>query len=139
MRRLALAASLSLTAACGGSTPAAAPTVAITSPAAGSTVALGTDVDKTVKIAFTTTGWAFEPCGNNTSCGHLHLLIDGTDCGTPYNNPVTSSDPGDALFAKCARPTGQHTVKLELHHPDHSALTDSTGATISSSVTFTTQ
>src|SRR5438128_12362142 len=137
MTRLGLALAL-LLAACGGSSGSTA-TITITSPAAGSTTTLGTDVNKTVDVGFTATNFKLaDTCGGDQNCGHIHVLIDGTDCGSPYNNSATSS-PAKALFAMCAHPTGAHGLALELHHEDHSAVKNSSGATISSSVSFTTQ
>ena len=132
---LALFASL---AACGGSDSTPAPTITITSPTAGAQQALGTDEHKTVKVAFTTTNFTFEPCASAaSSCGHVHLLIDGTDCGSPYNNSATAS-PAPAFFDRCSRQTGAHTVTLELHHSDHTAIKGAGGNTASSAVSFTT-
>jgi hypothetical protein len=141
-RILPTAAVLSLIAACGGSSDnKPAPTIAVSSPAVGSTQALGTDSDKSVAVAFTTTNFTLsETCNGNSACGHIHVLIDGSTCnptGSPYNNTATSS-PAQAHFGVCPTPTGLHTVTLELHHQDHSAVAIN-GATVATSVAFTTQ
>jgi len=138
-RLLAAAALLASLAACGGTDATGpVPTLKISSPTAGAQVGLGSDQHKTVNVEFTTTGFKAQPCPNSTeNCGHLHVLIDGTDCGSPYNNQATTS-PAAALFDGCNRPIGSHTITLELHHDDHSAIKNAAGATVSSSVSFTT-
>ena len=143
MNRLLAALALVLAAAaCGGSDTAAAPTIAIFSPAAGSQQSLATDGH--VDIAFTSPNFTFEPaCPSQTSgnCGHVHVLIDGADCnpagGQPYNNSATST-PAKALFNTCSHQTGSHTVTLELHHSDHTSIKGGNGSTVASSVSFTT-
>jgi len=132
----------------GDSGPTGTPSVAITSPTSGASVAV-TKPDDTVEIDFTVTNFQLEAPGNcpkvtpeSDNCGHLHLLVDGSACtpdGAPYNNatgapPVSSIE---AILSDCPMVNGSHTVTLEMHHDDHSAITDSTGKTISASVTFT--
>jgi hypothetical protein len=141
-RALPTAAVLSLMAACGGSSDnKPIPTIAISSPAAGATQAMAADVDKSVAIGFTTTNFTLsDTCSGNSACGHIHLLIDGSTCnptGSPYNNTATSS-PAQAHFGVCPTAAGLHTVTLELHHQDHSAVTGSNG-TVAATVVFTTQ
>ena|SRR5437660_11047747 len=140
-RSLGCIAVAALLAACGGSSSSPTATISVTSPAAGSSVALGTDSDKSVPVAFTTSNFTLaDQCAGNANCGHIHLLIDGAACnpsGSPYNNSATVS-PATAKFASCASPAGSHTVALELHHQDHTPVNDSRGAVIQTSVAFTT-
>jgi hypothetical protein len=127
----------------GGSGGSGAPTIAITSPATGAMVMM--DANKTAQVAFTQTNFSLAAPGacmaGSTTCGHVHLLVDGPACnapGLPYNNDGAAS-PATAKFAQCATPTGMHTVTLELHHDDHSAVKDMNGTTISSTVNITTR
>lgn len=144
MKSLACAALLAL-AACGGSS-AKVPAIAITSPAGGSSVALGTDADKTVSIGYTLTNFetrAPGACAGTPNCGHLHVLIDGPTCtptGQPYNNNSISSTTAAALFGKCdsSVQVGSHTVSLELHDDVHAAVDDAAGHPVAAQVTFTT-
>ena len=140
MSRLLLALTLASTlVACGGSDAPSSATIAITSPTVGQSVSRGSDQHMTVDVAFAVTGFTFQPCPSDTSgsCGHVHLLIDGFDCGQPYNNFAVAS-PAQAFFDKCSRPTGAHTITLELHHTDHTAIKNTAGAQIASAVSFTT-
>jgi hypothetical protein len=76
------------------------------------------------------------------NCGHIHLLVDGAACtpsGSPYNNasgapPVTSVN---AILSDCPTVNGAHTVTMELHHDNHTPITNASGATISASVMIT--
>ena len=119
------------------------PTLTIDAPAAGASVALGADADRSVPVSFTVTDFTLKApgtCAGASACGHVHLLIDDAACntaGSPYNNAGAAS-PMSALFARCASAAGDHTVRLELHNDDHSAVTGTEGATISASRAFTT-
>jgi hypothetical protein len=123
------------------------PTISISSPTAGSTVTVmtttGSPAQKVVPITFATTLTLMAPgaCGSvSTTCGHVHLLIDGTACtpsGQPYNNAATSAGPVNAILSSCPMVNGMHTVTLELHADDHSPIKDASGATISAQVAFT--
>jgi hypothetical protein len=146
MRVLASIAVCLCAVSCGGSSSSPA-TVAITAPAAGSTITLGTDADKSVPVSFTTTNFTVQPpgsCSNSLTCGHVHLLIDGpTGCinGTlAYDNELDapSGATNVAKFARCATATGAHVISLELHD-DHHAPVASNGAVISASVSVTTK
>jgi hypothetical protein len=72
----------------------------------------------------------------------VHLYVDNDTCtpsGAPYNNDGQAS-PINAIMNNCPNTdaiNGSHTLRLELHADDHSAITDASGATISNSVTFT--
>src|SRR5438309_686473 len=121
---LALLGTLTVLAACGSDSMTAGKSIAISSPAAGSTVTLGTDADKSANVAYTVTGFTLKApgqCAGAADCGHVHLCIDAAACsqGGPYNNDSNGS-PAVAKFAKCPTATGMHTIKLELHNDDHS-------------------
>jgi hypothetical protein len=108
------------------------PTIAITSPQNNATVTPGPSAEKSVGVSFTTTNFMLKgpgTCGSvSDACGHVHLTIDGTACnapGMPYNNAGAAS-PINANLASCAMQAGSHTIQLELHRDDHSAV--STGS-----------
>ncbi len=130
----------------GGSSNA---TIAITSPASGSSVALGTDADKSVPVTFTLTGFTLMApgtCGGQPNCGHAHLRIDddaspcnnsaGATSGDRYNAQVTSGASANAHFAVCGSgAVGTHTITLELADDTHHLLTNASGNPIASTVT----
>ena len=138
---------LALTAGCGGDDEEGGhgdvPTIAIVTPANGATVTLGTDVDKSVPVVFTTTYFTMKPpgdCGSLANCGHIHVSIDGDDCtpsGEAYNNAGASS-PINARFALCPLATGAHEILLDLHTDSHAAILHNNVA-IQSKVNVTTQ
>ena len=119
------------------------PTIKITKPSNGATLATtdltdGTDYD----VAFTYTNFTLKDpgaCAGAASCGHVHLLIDGSDCtppGEPYN-AAGSSSPITAGFDYCKSGIpGTHKITLELHNDDHSPVKVG-GNTVSDSVTVT--
>jgi hypothetical protein len=144
MKKLAAVLTLAL-AACGGSSSNRPdPAIAITLPAAGASVALGTDADKSVPIVYALTNFttaAPGSCGGAQNCGHIHLVIDGAACtpaGDLYNNSSNSSTQATAIFRKCATPTGSHAVELQLHDDAHNAVKNNAGQEVKTSVTFTT-
>ena len=121
-------------------------TIKITSPTNNSMVtatAMAPDVD----VGFTVTGFtlkdpATKTCGTMPSCGHVHILIDGTACNDkdaagPYNadgfvSPITGG------FDYCAKLTGTHVISAELHNDDHSNYTAPGSSTVvSDTVTIT--
>ncbi len=133
-----------LLAACGGSSAKGInASIHISSPQAGASVALGTDVDKSVIVAYTLTGFtvmALGSCGSTAACGHVHIFIDGTACGAPYNNTSYSQTSGTAKFALCAsgNQTGSHLLSVELHDDQHNPVNDLSGNQIKDSVSITT-
>jgi len=83
---------------CGSSNSTSTATIKISSPTAGAMVAAGTDADKSVPVTFTVTNFTLMApgaCGSVAdTCGHVHLLIDGTACNvapSPYNNAGATS------------------------------------------------
>lgn len=121
-------------AAAGGGGDARLPTITITAPAAGA-VALGDDADLSVAVDYDVDNFALMApgsCAGAENCGHVHVLIDQQACnapGAPYNN-AGAAGPTDARFAACATPTGWHTITVELHNDDHSAVEDPQGRVI---------
>ena len=110
------------------------PSVVLTMPANHSTVTLGTDVNKSVPISFTTENFTLAAVGTpscGTGCGHVHVLIDNAACNASGQtfNAEGSASPISALFAFCPVATGMHTVSAELHNNDHTPVS---GASASS-------
>jgi len=105
-----------------GSSPAS---IVIVSPTAGEVVVPSST--NHVPVAFHVANFmlaALGSCAGMPNCGHVHLIIDGTGCnasGSPYNNAGAAS-PIDANLGACATATGVHTVALELHNDDHTAV-----------------
>jgi hypothetical protein len=129
----------------GDSSRNTSPTVRITSPTTGGQL----DVTApTLGVQFSVTNFALKSagtCGTTAACGHVWALVDGAKCNDssggdaglkPYNasgfqSPITldlSFCPGWPKI------DGIHTISLELHADDESAVKDGTGKTISDSV-----
>ena len=137
-----------LCASCGGSSTASTyPVVGISAPAAAATVTL--PANKQVSLTYSVTNFTVKApgtCGSvSATCGHVHILIDGSACndavnGSPYNNTSVATPTAVADFSKCPTSvqTGSHTVTLELHDDQHGAVKDATGAQVKNTVTFTT-
>ncbi len=114
------------------------------------------------QVTFTTTNFTGMPAGTcvggvSKNCGHVHLFVDPgaggaaspcTPMNAPYNNAsplaedggVTPFSPMNAIMSECANTDpvdGSHTLLLELHADDHSAIVDATGKTISATAQFT--
>ncbi len=124
-------ATCSLLAAC-GDTATLTPSVTIRSPADNSTNVL--PANKQLPITFDTNYNLKAPgqCGSLASCGSIYLLIDSTSCNLPsqaYNALVVSS-PALADFSKCATPTGQHTITMELRDDSGANVKGVLGAVI---------
>ncbi len=141
MKRLAFAA-VALAAACGGSSTKY-PTITITAPSANASVKL--DSTKLVPLQYSTTDFTVKPAGScgseSTSCGHVHVLIDGALCsaGGPYNNTSYAAPTANADFSKCSSSVvyGSHTVTLELHTDGHNPINNASGQQIAAAVAFT--
>lgn len=119
-----------------------APTIKITSPADKSTANV-TTTSADVDIAYTVTGFTLmEPnkCAGAANCGHVHALVDGTDCndtGLPAN-AETSKNPVAIGLDYCKKGiAGTHVVVLELHNDDHSPVKNAAGTTVSDTITIT--
>jgi hypothetical protein len=140
---LAIAAAALLAVGCGSGTPSVAPSISITSPSNNATSTLGTDAELSLPVTFTTTNYLLMPAnsaGCGVGCGHVDVLIDGSACNhspSSHNNEGSAS-PVSALFASCPTAAGSHTVTLELHNNDDTALLDSSGKTVSASVSIQT-
>jgi hypothetical protein len=109
------------------------------------TVTMGTGGDEDIPVAFALTNFTLKPpgaCGSvSSSCGHIHVLIDGAmSCGgPPYNNDDETGSPATAIVSKCGTVNGPHTITLELHADDHSSVDGADGTVIASSVQVTVQ
>ncbi len=130
----------------GGGAEGGAPTIAITGITSGASLMV-TDEDggaKTVPIPFTISGFTLMAPGtcpggaSNTSCGHIHVLIDGAACtpsGSPYDNADTTGSPAIAILSTCPMVNGAHTVSLELHNDVHAALSPPVSTSVMITVT----
>ncbi len=126
-----------------GGADGGAPTLTITGISAGASIAVTTDAgaSKTIAIPFTITNFTLMNAGtcpggaSNLSCGHIHVLVDGSACtpaGSPYDNQDSTGSPAIAILSTCPMVDGAHTVTLELHNDVHAALMPP----VSSSVTI---
>jgi hypothetical protein len=127
----------------GGEGGGGTPSITISSPTDGSSVAVtknGTEED--IPVAFHLSNFTLAAAGtcpggaSNTGCGHIHVVIDdASSCGgPPYNNVENTGSPATAIVSKCATVNGSHKLQLELHYDDHSAVP---GAGAVSAVTVT--
>lgn len=140
---LCLGALVGLLSACGSGSglPGIVPSVSISSPSNNAAVNLS--ASKQVSINFESNYVLKAPgtCAGLDNCGHIYLLVDNTSCNQaslPYNALVVAS-PAQAEFGRCATPTGQHTVTLELHHDDGSVVKNLVNNPVLSQVTVTAQ
>jgi hypothetical protein len=111
----------------GGGTPA----IVITSPTNGATVT-PSDTTNNVFVNFMLTNFtladptvsgACDPKSDN--CGHIHVYVDDNACtpnGSPYNDDDDKGSPAQAILSNCPTVAGMHTIRLELHHQDHSPV-----------------
>lgn len=88
---------------------------------------------KTIALDFTAENFTLKApgsCAGASSCGHVHVKLDG-DAGNapeaPYNNAlVTDSAAGAVHFGWLEyagiEPSGRHIVTFELHNDDHSQV-----------------
>jgi len=141
--------------ASGGSTA----TITINAPADGANVIAelemdGDEVELEVEIEFTVTNFTLkEPgtCGGAAACGHVHIKVDGDNCddteedGTmlPFNEEVFVSPSGaDLLYCGGVSlgpdgvegADGGHTITVQLHNDDESAVTNTIGVIVSDQV-----
>jgi hypothetical protein len=129
----------------GGHLSGTPPTIAITSPTAGTTVMVTkTGSEEDIPVDFTMTNFTLKnagSCGSTANCGHVHVLIDGANScgGPPYNNAEYSGSPTKAIVSQCSTVNGAHTISLELHFDDHSPVNGPDGKVIASSVQVTVQ
>lgn len=143
---LMLAAGLALTAVACGDSDEKHPSLAISSPAAGSEVALGTDADKSVTIGVTLENFTLMApgsCKGAEYCGHLHVNIDGDTCnamGMPYNNAATDAAKVIAKFARCAmdKQVGDHKITISAHDDGHADVVHD-GAPLKADISFKTK
>ena len=106
--------------------------IRIIAPVDNAIVALADNPQKTLDIAFATSGFVVRPhgqCEGIPNCGHVHVQIDPENApcnyqGKPGNNTnaATGGDHIIALFALCATPTGPHTLTVSLANDNHSPV-----------------
>ncbi|MGO8917643.1 MAG: hypothetical protein ACLQJR_17195 [Stellaceae bacterium] len=111
---------------------AAAPTLAIVSPYAGATLALGDDAGRSVAVEIAVGNFTIRPagrCAGLPQCGHVHLAIDypGTTCNAPGSggNSTNAGAGGtvvQAHFGYCPSPAGRHVIAVALARDDHSLV-----------------
>lgn len=141
--------SLSLTACTG--TPSEAPpveadppTLTITSPLSGATVMAAPDADRSLTLAFETTGVTLKPPGSclasDEACGHVVVLVDGESCNgdAASFNTVAWSSPARANLATCEVSEGTHTVTLRVAKDNREPWLRE-GATIEDSIDVTAE
>jgi hypothetical protein len=140
MAALGLAAA-SCGSASGGNPVDGGSSIAITAPADGTTVSIATSAD--VPVTFAVSGFTLAApglCGHvDDGCGHVHVLVDGDACDAPgqnFNNAFptagSSASPATAIaeLASCPTVAGVHTIRLELHRDDESAVSTAAAATV---------
>jgi hypothetical protein len=131
-----------------GGKSGSSPTIKITDPIAAETVGPTAEYPDypDVPVQFTTTGFTLKApgtCAGAPSCGHIHLLVDGSACNdvankAPYNAAGAAS-PINAGLDYCPNIEGQHTITLEIHNDDHSPVKGADGKVISDSIQITAQ
>lgn len=67
-------------------------------------------------------------CNGSHQCLHVHVLLDGTAGGDPYNAAGYTS-PITADFTKLSDPTGKHNIKLQVVYDDHTPVESAGGVT----------
>ena len=120
-------------------------TLTVTSPTDGSQIALGTASDPlALTISYSVTGFTLATAGtcgvNLTTCGHVHIAVDGTACnapGKPYNNSGANGND-NALFEFCLVNTGPHVIHLDLHDDQHALIPNSPTADVHVTTTAAT-
>jgi hypothetical protein len=137
--------------ACGSGTPdnsfkSGNGTIKINSPTNNAMVTAtmaSPDVDVDFAVTnFTLKDPALKACGTMASCGHVHIVVDGTTCDDktapgPYNADGFVSPIGAGLDY-CPKISGTHVIVAELHNDDHSIYTAPGGTTaVSDTITIT--
>jgi hypothetical protein len=124
--------------------PTGTPTIKITSPKTGASVAIADLTGgTTVAVQYSVTSFDLKTagtCGAEKSCGHIHVLVNADACnatGLPANDEdVTNPIPANLSFCKPGVAPGNYTIALELHDDSHAPVKDATGATIADQVTI---
>jgi len=102
-----------------------------------------------LSVEFTVKNFALMPPGSDMPvgtcaagvCGHVHLLVDGAACNyTPTHEPYNAESADSPIFALlgyCQSIAGPHTITVELHNDDHTAVKDANGTVISDKINIT--
>jgi hypothetical protein len=99
---------------------AAAPTIAVTTPASGANLPIGAATQLTLAIGnFTLTNF-MGAMGNQPGRGHLHVYLDAND-----NADYLLADYIDRprIVVPVGTSLGSHTLRVSLRNNDHTALT----------------
>jgi hypothetical protein len=123
------------------------PTLEIVWPPAGAAINLGSDAEGAIGV-LVKSNFALVPagqCGDNDSCGHIHMKIDpdGDTCNIPGRsyNSMNSDFGGDliaARFGHCPNPLGTHVIGILLADQDHQPILVD-GKPVTALVTVTTK
>jgi hypothetical protein len=130
-------------------TSSSGPTIKITDPATGSTLTYSTQTTD-FDIAFTVTNFTVMDvgqCGSTANCGHVEAFVDGATCNDTGDNPPhnwnaeSGASPVTIGLDYCPGfpnlASGTHTIKVELHKDDLSAVTGTNGQPISDQINVT--
>jgi hypothetical protein len=130
---------------CGSGTPTViTPTLEINSPTNNSTVNLPAPPQPRLVAVNFQTNWTLKApgqCAGNSTCGHVDVLVDSSTCnavGHPYNVQALFS-PAEADLGKCATPTGQHMISLELHDDADVIVKNPLGDPVTSTISIIAQ
>lgn len=120
-------------------------TLSITAPADGATVTVRPDADRTLTVAFVSSGVTLREPGtclaSEQPCGHVLARVDGSACspdGQDFNSAGASS-PLVVALGLCPSAAGEHTIELQLVGDDRAPLLDASGASFSAAVTVTAE
>jgi hypothetical protein len=115
-------------------------TITISDPTDKATIA-ATAANPDYSVKFTVANFTLKDpgtCAGAANCGHVHMVIDGTQCNDPaapgpYNADGAAS-PIVIGFDYCPAISGAHKIIAELHNDDHSTYTDPSGKAVTTSV-----
>ena len=113
----------------------------IDSPANNATVNLPANKQIAVNFSTNYTLKAKGACAGLEHCGHIYVLVDNTNCNQPKlpYNTIAVASPVQVDLGLCMVPTGTHTITLELHNDDESAVRSLVGSPVTDSVTINAQ
>ncbi|HSN98092.1 MAG TPA: hypothetical protein VLS89_07325 [Candidatus Nanopelagicales bacterium] len=115
---------------------AAEPSLAISSPAEGACVAVGTDPNATFSVQVGAGNVRLRPpgaCGNFANCGYLVLRVNGVE------NNRASTRLIDVQLRKLADPYADLTISVEVHTSEGQPLLNRAGEPVMASVQVRTE